>query len=98
MSHDGFQIAGLLIDAQLPLRAGAMFEDSMNVFDGAAAAEIVYDVIHKLEQLNSEIAHGDFGLFAEIDQLAFDAVASCAPFVFFDEGAAVEAVALIAFV
>src|ERR1700684_2419367 len=98
MPYHRFQVAGLLIDAQLTLRAGAVFENRMDVFDGAAAAEIVHDVIHEFEQLEGELAHGDFGLFAEIDELAFDTVARGAPFVFFDQGAAVESVTLIAFV
>src|SRR5580658_8554197 len=96
--YDGFQVASLLIDAQLALRAGAVLENRMDVFDGAPAAEVVHDVIHEFEQLDGELAHGYFGLFAEIDELAFDAVAGGAPFVFFDQGAAVEPIALIALV
>src|SRR5271169_5911596 len=98
MFYDRFQVARLLIDPQLALGAGAVFENGVNVFNGAAAAEVVDDVIHELEKLKSELAHGNFGFFAEIDQLALDAVACGAPFVFLDQGAAVEAVALIALV
>src|SRR5580698_1184564 len=98
MFHHRFQVAGLLIDAQLALGAGAVLENRMDVFDGAPTAKIVDDVIHEFEQLESELAHGDFGLFAEIDELAFDTVARGAPFIFFDQGAAVESVTLVALV
>src|ERR1700676_681712 len=98
MFYDRLQVAGLLIDAQLAFRAGAVFENGVNEFDGAAAAEIVDDIIDKIEEFEGQFAHGDFGLFAEIDQLAFDAVASGAPLVLFNQGTPVEAVALIALV
>src|SRR4029077_4443082 len=98
MSNDGLQVAGLLIDPQLAFRAGTVLENGVNVFDGAAAAEIVHDVIHKFEELKSELAHGDFSLFAEINQLALNAVASGAPLVLFDQCTAVETIALIALV
>ena len=96
MSYDRLQIACLLIDAYLTFRAGAILENRMNVFDGAAASEIVEDVIHELKQLMRKLAHGDFCFFAEINQFAFDTVASGAPFVFFNQGARVKTVALIA--
>jgi hypothetical protein len=98
MPDDSLKIAGLLIDTQLALGAGAVFENGMDVFDGAAASEIVDDIIDKIEKFECEIAHGNFGFFAEVDELALDAVASGAPFVFFNQGAAVESVALVAFV
>ncbi len=98
MSYDRFQVAGLLIDSQLALRAGAVFENGVDIFDRAAAAEIVHNVIDKIEEFERKFAHGNFGLFAEIDQLAFDAVAGGAPFILFDQGAAVETITLIALV
>src|SRR5580700_6187710 len=48
MFYDRLQVAGLLIDAQLALCAGAVFENGVDVFDGAAAAEIVHNVIDKI--------------------------------------------------
>src|SRR5580692_6887189 len=98
MFYHRLQVTGLLIDTQLTLRAGAVFENGVNIFDGAAAAKIVDDIIDKIEQFEGEFAHGDFRLFAEIDQLAFDPIASGAPLVLFNQGTPVEAVALIAFV
>ena len=95
---DSLKIAGLLIDAQLALGAGAVFQNGMDIFDRTAAAEIVHDIIDKIEKLESELAHGNFGLFAEVDEFTLDAVAGSAPFVFFNQGAAVETVALVAFV
>src|SRR5258706_2538620 len=96
MLHDGAQIAGLLVDAKLPLGAGAFVENRVNVFDGAAAAELVNDVVDEGKQLDGEIAHGHFSFLAEVDELAFDAVASGAPFIFFNEGAAINAKAHVA--
>src|SRR5260370_42543208 len=96
MLHDGAQVAGLLVDAKLALGASALVENGVHVFNGAAAAEFVHDVIDKGEQLDGEVAHGHFGFLAEIDELAFDAVARGAPLVLFDEGAAVEAEAHVA--
>src|SRR5712664_1888056 len=96
MFHDGAQVAGLLVDAKLALGAGALVENGVHVLDGAAAAEVVDHVVDEGEQLDGKVAHGHFGLLAEIDELAFDAVASGAPLVFFDEGAAVNAEAHVA--
>ena len=98
MPDDSFQIAGLLIDAQLAFGAGAVLENGVDVFDGAAAAEIVDNIIDEIEKLESEFAHRDFDFFAEVDQLAFDTVAGGAPLVFFDQRAAIETVALIALI
>src|SRR5713226_10280937 len=91
MLHDGAQVASLLVDAKLALGAGAFVKNSVDVFDGAAAAELVDNVVDKGEQLDGKIAHGHLGLLAEIDELAFDAVARGTPLVFFDERAAVDA-------
>src|SRR5713226_178660 len=91
MLHDGAQIAGLQVDAKLALGAGALVENGVHVLDGAAAAEVVDHVVDEGEQLDGKVAHRHFGFLAEIDELAFDAVASGAPLVFFDEGAAVNA-------
>src|SRR5882762_10261742 len=96
MFHDGAQVAGLLVDAKLPLGAGAFVENGVNVFDGAAAAELVDNIVDESEELDGEVAHGDFGLLAEVDELALDTVARGAPFIFFDQGAAVDAVAHVA--
>src|SRR5260370_18842529 len=96
MLHDGAQVASLLIDAKLALGAGAFVENGVNVFDGTAAAELVDHVVDKGEQLNGKVAHGHFGFLAEVDELAFDAVASGTPFILFNEGAAVNAKAHVA--
>src|ERR1700722_59450 len=98
MSYDRPQIAGLLIDAQLALGARAVFENGVNVFDGAAASQIVDDIIDEFKEFERKFAHGNFGLFTEIDQLSFDAVAGGAPFIFFDQSTAVETITLISLV
>src|SRR6266852_6107573 len=51
------QVAGVLIDAELALGAGAFIENGVYVFHGAAAAEVVDDVIDEGEQLDGQIAH-----------------------------------------
>src|ERR1700730_1234384 len=96
MLHDGAQITGLLVDANLAFGTGALVENGVDVFDGAAAAKIVHDVVDEGQQFDGEITHGHFGFLAEVDQFALDAVASGTPFIFFDERAAVNAKAHIA--
>src|SRR6266481_712541 len=93
MLHNGAQVTGLLKDAKLALGTGAFVENGVHVFDGAAAAEVVHDIIDEGQQFYGEIAHGHFGFFAEVDELALDAVARGAPFFFFDERAAIHAIA-----
>src|SRR5438270_5662533 len=89
--HDSAQVAGLLEDAKLALCAGAFVKDGVNIFDGAAAAEFVHNIVDKREEFDGEIAHGNFAFLAEVDELAFNAVTRGAPFVFFNEGAAIDA-------
>src|SRR5713101_4976405 len=95
MFHYRAQVAGLLVDAKLALGAGAFVENGVDVLDGAAAAELVDNIVDKGKQLDGEIAHGHFAFLAEVDEFTFDAVARGAPFVFFDEGAAIDAKAHI---
>jgi hypothetical protein len=45
-----FQVAGFLVDAKLALGAGAFVQDGVDVFHGAAAAEIVDYVVYEFEQ------------------------------------------------
>ena len=80
----------------MPLGAGPFVKNGVDVFDRAAAAEIIHHVVDESQQLDGEIAHRDFRFLAEVDELAFDAVARGAPLVLFDEGAAVEAKAHVA--
>ncbi len=70
----------------------------MDIFDGAAAAQVIHDVIHQFQQFGNQLAHGHFGFLAEIDHLSIDAVPRRAPLVLFDEGAPVKAPAYIALV
>ena len=72
MPDDCLKIASLLIDAQLALGAGAVFQNGMDVFDRTAAAEIVHNIIDKIKKLESEVPHGNFSLFAEVDELALE--------------------------
>src|SRR4051812_5279762 len=96
MSDYRFEIAGLFVDAKLAFRAGALVQNRVYIFDGAAAAEIVDYIVHEFKEFGGELAHGYFGFLAEIDQLAFDAVTRGAPFIFLDEGAAIQTEAHVA--
>src|SRR6202790_461649 len=87
---DRSQVAGFLVDAELAFGARAFIQNGVDVFDGAAAAQIVHHVFYKLEQLGGKLAHGHFRFFADIDEFALDAVARGAPFIFFDQRAAVQ--------
>ena len=90
MFHDGLQATGLLENLQLPLRAGAVAQNAMNALDGVAASEIVHDIIHKFQNLERQIAHGNFDALAKINQLAVEAPTHGAPFIFFDQRARIE--------
>src|SRR5215470_2553374 len=65
--HDSLQVAGALIDSKLPLSAGAFVQNGVNVLDGTATAEVVNDIIDKFQQLDGEVAHGNFHFLAEVD-------------------------------
>src|SRR5580700_1502869 len=91
MFDDGPQVVGFLIDAELAFGTGALVQDGVNVFDGAATPKVVDYIVHKLEQFGRQLAHRYFGFLAEVDQLAFDAIARRTPFVLLNERAAVEA-------
>src|SRR5579863_276711 len=47
VAHDGLQIAGFFVDAQLALGAGAMAEDSTDGLERGAAAEFVQHIVYK---------------------------------------------------
>ena len=68
----------------------------MDVVDLVAAAEFVDDVVDEGEVFEDELARGDFLLFAEVDQLAVEAVADGAELVLHQQGAGVLAVVLVA--
>src|SRR5207245_2922082 len=63
----GVEVPGLLPDAQLPVRARALAHDRLEVGDLATRAELVDDVIDKLEELDREVAHRHLALDAEVD-------------------------------
>src|SRR5947199_10843092 len=92
MFYYGAQVASLLKDAELAFCAGAFVQYGVDVLDGTAAAKFIDHIVDEIEQLEGELAHGDFRFFAEIDELAFDTIASCPPFVFFAQGAPIDAI------
>src|SRR5713226_7195678 len=60
MAHHRFQVTGLLKDPQLPVGARAFFQDGVDIFDGAAAPEVIHDVIHEFQQFRDELPHRHF--------------------------------------
>src|SRR6266513_279102 len=90
MPDHRLQVAGLLIYAQLPVRAGAFVHDRVCIFDGAAAAQIIDDVIHKFQRFGNQLAHGHFGFLAEVNEFSINTVARRSPLVLFDDRAAVQ--------
>src|SRR5439155_838392 len=81
----GVEVPGLLPDAQLPVRARALTHDRLEVGDLATRAELVDDVIDKLEELDREVAHRHLALDAEVDEVRVHAPAHRAPLVLLDE-------------
>src|SRR6201987_4386751 len=71
LPHDGLEVAGFRVRLKLTLGARAFAENSLDWCERIAASQIVHDIIDEIEQLFAEFAHGDFGLFAEVDQIAF---------------------------
>src|SRR5580704_16599097 len=96
VTYDRFEVAGFLVDAKLALGAGAFAQNCVHVLDGAAAAEIVDNIIDEFEQFGGELAHRDFRFFAEIDELALDAITRGTPLIFLDEGAPIQTEAHVA--
>src|SRR5467141_3527428 len=92
------QVTRLLVHAQLPVRAGAFVHDRVDIFDRAAAAQVVDDVVHQFQQFGNQLVHGHFGFLAEVDQFSIDAVSRRAPLIFFDQCAPVQPPAQIALV
>src|SRR5215472_10863016 len=93
LPHHCFQVACFRVSLQLALGAAALTQNAFDGGQGIAAAQIVDDIVDEIEEFFAEFAHGDFGLFAEIDQIAVDAPARRAPFVFLDQRARIHAVA-----
>src|SRR5439155_157377 len=71
----GVEVPGLLPDAQLPVRARALTHDRLEVGDLATRAELVDDVIDKLEELDREVAHRHLALDAGAREAAPDDLA-----------------------
>src|SRR5215469_10269315 len=95
MAHDRFRVSCFAIDAELAVRAGAFLQDGVDVFDGAAASQVIHYVVHQLQQFRNQLPHVHFRFFSEVNQLAIDAVARRAPFIFLDERPAIEPPALV---
>ena len=75
--------------------SGALFEHGADVVDLVLTAQFFDGVFDEVEVLEDEVAGGDFGLLAEVDHLAVEAVADGTELVLHEEGAGVLAEVLI---
>lgn len=93
---DGFEIvAGLFVDAQLAICAGAVFQDPSHHVHGILDPNSS-SIVHPIEVFEEQFAFGDFAFLAEVDEHAeMVPVPRRAPLVFHQQGAAVDAPALI---
>src|SRR2546422_128423 len=98
MAHYRFQVARLLKDPQLPVRARAFFQDGVDIFDGAAAPEFTHNITHESKKSRNYLPHRPSRFFAKIDLFPSDPGARRAPFFLFDQRPPVKPPTHIAFV
>src|SRR5205823_1234416 len=84
VDHGG-ELTRPLVDGDLPIGAGALFDDSSDVLAVFTRSEFVHHVVDELEPFFGEIAHRHLALLAPVDQLAGNSVSSGAPFVLRDQ-------------
>src|SRR5882672_8348041 len=84
-----------MINAELAVGAGSHLHNLTNVTYFCPGIELVEYVIDKGQVFLQQLAHRNFLLLAEVDNLSVDAVAGRPPLVFHDQSAAVEAEALV---
>src|SRR6266545_2485377 len=82
---------GLAVDTELPVGAGALPEEGVDVLDLGARAELVDHVVDELQQLQRQLPHRHLSQLAEVDQLAVDAPAHGPPLVLADQAGQVLA-------
>src|SRR6202007_823430 len=75
---------------QLTVRPRAPFQHFMDIIDRLPAADMVYDVVHELEQFVDQNPRIDLFLLPEIDQGAVDSVPPGPPLVFVDQRPVVD--------
>ena len=86
------EASGLSKRRELPVGARALLEDLEGVLDLLPAPELVHDIREEpVDQLLDHVTSRPLGFLAEIEQLAFDAVANRPPLVFFDERERIDA-------
>src|SRR5207237_9237751 len=54
-------------------------------FPTLRSSDLIHHVVHQCQQFRNQPAHVHFCFFSEVNQLAIDAVARRAPFIFLDE-------------
>ena len=97
MVHDRLHVSSrLFVDAQLPVGAGAVDENLFDRRDLLLAAKLGDLLAYKLEQLAHEVAGGQLGLLAKVDQLAVEPVAGRAPLVLVDQLFGIDAEGYVA--
>src|SRR5579859_7983809 len=79
-----------LVRDKLTIRARAVFQDGVYVFNLAAGAKFGLNVVDKFEQFGPLIRDGFGFLGSKIDQTSLDSITGGAPFVFHEQFAAVQ--------
>src|ERR1043166_1672930 len=75
---------------QLPVRAGSMFQDPLNMHDRVPASKIVYNVINKIKQLIDQYPCIHFSFLSKIDHAAVDTIPPRTPFIFVNQHARIN--------
>jgi len=82
MIYDCFHVLRAFPRSELPVRAGALANDSLDVRHFSLAAEFLDLGRDKFEQLVQQLPFVYFSFLPEVDQFSFDPVARGASFVF----------------
>src|SRR5436190_24081140 len=69
-ADDRAKVARFPVHLELPIGAGALGEDGVDVVERLAAAELVDHVVHELEQFDRQLAHRHLAALAEVDEQA----------------------------
>ena len=93
--HDLLQVSSFVVNLELAIRAAAHLQHFVDVIDFVSRSQLVDNVVDQVEILEHQFLDRHFFLFAEVDELAFQAVTASAKLVFADERAAVYTIALV---
>ena len=88
--NHGFRVLSAFPHHQLPIRTGALAQNSFDVRHLALAAELFHFRRDEFEDLVNQTARLQFAAAAEIDQLPAEAIARRAPAIFFEQAARIN--------